>query len=368
MKRLARAMLVLFLALAAVACGGKTEQQQAKAPKLEPADPVAVKRMITGVQRAKDGKAKEAIELLEEAISKDPNLWEAHYDLGLVRASVGELEKAEEALTKAAELAPNAEDVAVALAEVQRRRGNARMAADGLQRFVKAHDDAIVARIALVSAFRESGQVGKAIDEARAVLVRRSGDPDALAELALSHLEREEIDTADLLIQEALKSERKSAVAERAAGLIALKKGDDALAFSHFVKASELDPKDTTARLNMGTVLLQAGIYDKADEQFRAVLEVKPDDVDATLGLAAALRGQGGRDKDAPYKEAEKLLTKLLDKSPKHVAATWNLAVLYVDYLQQPQKAKPLLQAFLKNAPKNHPRREGAQKRLAGIK
>ena len=40
----------------------------------------------------------------------------------------------------------------------------------------------------------------------------------------------------------------------------ALKKGDDAIAFQHFAKASEIDPKDTTARLNIGTVLIDHAI------------------------------------------------------------------------------------------------------------
>src|SRR5690606_28949319 len=122
---------------------------------------------------------------------------------------------------------------------------------------------------------------------------------------------------------ESLKS-KASAVAERTAGLVALKKGDDAVAFRHFARASELDPSDTTARSNMGTVLLEAGVYDKAEQQFRAVLEVKPLDVDASLGLAASLRGQGSRDNPGPYQEAEKLLLAVLEQQPRSFRAAFN--------------------------------------------
>ena len=130
--------------------------------------------------------------------------------------------------------------------------------------------------MALIGALREAGKIEPAIAQAQQVLVRHAGDPRALAELSLSYLDKGEIDTAELLSQEALKADTKSALAERTAGLIKLKLGDDAVAFRHFARASELDPKDTTARLNVATVLLQAGIYDKSAEQFRAALEAEP--------------------------------------------------------------------------------------------
>ena len=138
MRRLFQACAVA-LALSGVACGGGATAEVKSAPKLKPADPVAVKKMITGVERARDGKTKEAIDLLEEAVGKDPQLWEAHFNLGVLRAQTGDLEKAEEALEKAAQLAPNAEDVAVALGEVRRRLGEADRAVEGLEAFVKAH-------------------------------------------------------------------------------------------------------------------------------------------------------------------------------------------------------------------------------------
>jgi tetratricopeptide (TPR) repeat protein len=199
-------------------------------------------------------------------------------------------------------------------------------------------------------------------------LVRRSGDPNALSELALAYVDKGELDTAELLSQESLKADQKSAVAERTAGLVALEQGNDALAFKHFARASELDPSDTTARLNMGTVLLQAGVYDRASEQFRAVLERKADDVPAQIGLAAALRGLGSRDNKAPYLEAEKLLRQVLDQHAREPSAAFNLGVLYADYLANPAEAKAMFERYLDNAPRSDPAREDAKKALAALK
>lgn len=351
----------------AVACGGA--QKAPTAPVLKPADPQATNDMARGVQEAASSRTSpRAIQLLKSALAKDPDLWEARYDLGLLLAHSGDLAQAEKELSAAAKLAPNAEDVAVALAEVQRRLGDPGAAAGTLEDFVRRHSEAVAARIALVGALRDSGKIDAAIGHARELLVRRPNDPNALAELALSHLKRGEADTAELLIQEALKADPKSAVAERTAGLIALERGDDALAFQHFVKASDLDPSDTTAHFNMATVLLLAGIYPKAAEEFRAVLAVDPDDAAAQLGYAAAVRGQASRDKPGPLQEAEKTLQGLLQKQPNNVPALYNLAVLYLDFMNRPKDAKPLLERFLSTASARHPARDDAQKRLGAIR
>jgi tetratricopeptide (TPR) repeat protein len=170
------------------------------------------------------------------------------------------------------------------------------------------------------------------------------------------------VDVAELLIQEALEVEPHSAVVERAAGLIALRRGEDALAFAHFARATELDPTDTAAGLNTATVLLQAGVYDRAEKHFRAVLAVEPDADAAKLGLAAALRGQGSRDKPGPFEAAETLLKAILSVTPRHWAAAHNLAVLYSESMDRPADATALYNDFLSSAPAEHPARAKAQK------
>ncbi|HEY0467931.1 MAG TPA: tetratricopeptide repeat protein [Polyangiaceae bacterium] len=354
---------------ALVALGGcATSPKKVDVPASPPANPQAVGKMVQGVQSAKEASGKErAIQLLRDAVGGDPGLWEAHYNLGVLLADKGDLNAAERELSQSAKLAPNAEDVAVGLAEVRRRQGDANGAIDALQPFVKQYPDAKVAPIALVTALREGGKVKEAIEQGQRVLVYHSSDPYALSDLALSNVELDEIDTAELLIEEALKADDKSAVAERTAGLISLRKGDDAVAFKHFQRASELDPKDTTARLNIGTVLLQAGVYDKAAQEFRAVLAVEPESTDAVLGLAAARRGQGKKDDQSGFLEAEKRLLGVLEREPKNVDATFNLAILYADYLKRPNDATPLLQRFLDEAPKNHPGRSEAERLLSGV-
>jgi len=360
-------VLALGLALALAGCG--KSQQKLEAPTLPPANPAALGKMVQGVQAAKDASGKDrAIGLFEEAVKADSGLWEAHYNLGILLADKGDLAPAERHLATAQAVAPNAEDVALALSEVRRRRGDAQGAIDALRPFVKENPGAAHAPVALIGALREGEKIQEAIAQAQQVLVRHASDPRALAELALSYLDKGELDTAELLSQEALKADNKSALAERTAGLVKLNQGDDALAFRHFARASELDPKDTTARLNVATVLLEAGVHDRAAEQFRAALEAEPDNTAAALGLAAARRGQGKREDNGPFLEAEKLIRAVLQREPRNLSATFNLAVLYADYLKRPADALPLFQRFLDEAPKNHPARAEAERAVAALK
>ena len=114
-------------------------------------------------------------------------------------------------------------------------------------------------------------------------------------------------------------------------------------------------------------MLLKAGIYNKAEEQFRAVLSVSREDDDASLGLAAALRGQGDKDRPAKWSEAQKTLEGVLVRDPHNVEAEFNLAVLLSEFLKRPGEAKPLFQRFLADAPSDHPARAEADRQMKAL-
>lgn len=363
-RRRGSLMLAAFVVVLA-ACS--SAPKKAVVAPVAPANPVAVTKLAQGVNASKDKEgSKHAIDLLQEAVNADPNLWEGRYNLGILLAETGDLVAAEKQLDAAYKLAPNAEDVVVALAEVRGRLGDHGGAVEVLRDFVKRTPEAGLARTALVSALREDGKIDEAIAQAQAALVRRASDPYALSELALAELDKGEADTAELLSKEALKAAPDSAVAERTAGMISLERGDDAVAFRHFQRASELDPNDTTARLNTGIVLVQAGVYDKAARELKAVLDSEPENNTAAIALAAAIRGRAKHDDQAAYAESERLLQGVLEREPKNLAATFNLAVLYADYMKRPADAEKLFRRFLADAPEKHPARAEAERFLSG--
>src|SRR5690606_20176528 len=106
--------------------------------------------------------------------------------------------------------------------------------------------------------------------------------------------------------------------------------------------------------------------YERARAEFEAVLEVDPDDVAALIGLAAARRGLAKREDTAALGEVEALLRRVLEREPGNLAATFNLGVLYVDWLKRPNDGTQLLRRFLEEAPEDHPARAEAERLLAG--
>ena len=97
----------------------------------------------------------------------------------------------------------------------------------------------------------------------------------------------------------------------------------------------------------MGNVLLRAGAFAEAEKAFRQVLVTIPTDEGATLGLAISLRGQ------KKHEEARAMYEKLLAQSPRHLAATYGLAILWADHLKDPSKARALFKQVAEDAPKN---------------
>src|SRR5687767_3341474 len=101
--RFALGAMVLLLA----ACGSHAPRTTVQA--LPPANPIAVSKLAQGVDASKDkGGQKRAIELLEQAVKADPQLWEGRYNLGVLLADSGDLVAADKQLTAAHKLAPNA--------------------------------------------------------------------------------------------------------------------------------------------------------------------------------------------------------------------------------------------------------------------
>ncbi len=360
------------LLLSGTGCGKGGTKPAANAgettTKLPPANPQAVTKMVQGAKMVKERELRErGVALLREAIQIDPNLWEARMNLGIGLALSGDLVGAENELDRARKAAPFSPEVAMALGEVQHRRGDDKAAASTLGEFVKRNPDSVDVRSRYVTALRNAGETKDAILEAREVLVRRSGDANALSELALCHLAKEEKDIALLLAKQAIDADGKNATPHRTMGLIHLTSGEDALAFQSFQKASQLDPRDTTARLNMASVLMRAGAYGKAEDQYKAILSVAADDLDAQVGYAAALRATSDG-KGPKLEEARAILERVLLRDPHQVSALLNVGVLYNDYLKNPEKAKPYFVRFLDDAHPYHPSRGDAEKALAMIK
>jgi tetratricopeptide (TPR) repeat protein len=365
--RRARGALVFVLLglLAAVGCGGAsgggaTTTARAELP---PVDPEALRAFQAGV-RAMQGDSRaerrRARERFEEAIRIDPNLWEAHFDLGVLQRREGELREAAASFEAARAIQPASGEVLAALAETRYALGERDAAADLLRTYVAQHPESIPVRVALTTLLRERGDHDGALSQAREVLIRDPRNVRALAEIGRIYRAREQYDVAELVIRKAVEIED-GADLHNDLGLVELARGDTQAAFEEFQRAIALDPRFAPAHLNQGSVLMHAGDYAGAATEYRAVLAVDAGDLDARVALGAALRGQG------EHAQARREYEQVLEAAPNHAAALFNLAVVLAEFLDERPRARELFVRFLAVAPSGGTFRETAERYLVEI-
>ncbi len=356
-------LLLLFSTWGGLGCGGASSSQGPGVRTLPPTRPEAARLFARGVKLLERGRLTAARRRLLRAVKVDPNLWEAHYDLGVIARRQGDLQEARERFEAALAIYPQAVEPGLGLAEVLYQLGLAEEAAERLERLVREHPEHHRARVALAALLRQAGRYEQALGHARRVLVAEPSDVEALAEVGRVYRARDRLDIAALIFRKALDlvgdgedGARQRARLHTDLGLVELKRGDTQLAFRHFEEAVAADPSYTPARLNQASVLLRAGDYEGALAAYQEVVERDEDSVDGHLGLGIAYRGL------ERYRKARRAYEQVLDLRRDHPDALFDLAVLYAEFLEKPGKARGLFERFLSVAPSNHPKREEAKR------
>ena len=351
-----------------IACGSSSQEVKS-ASDLPTADPQAVRYLVSGARAMKSntpaGNSRAKKKFLE-ALELDDQLWEAEYNLGVLSRRAGDLDEAIDRFERAKKIFPAGREPNTALAESHYASGNAKKAASVLQEYVEAHPESLADRVRLASLYRELSSYNDALSQAREVLVRDSSFVPALLEVGRIYRSKKQYDVSSLVLQKALALVKKddnqlAASVHNEQGLLELARGDTQQAFLAFGLAAEKDPRFAPARLNMGAVLLSAGDYKGAETEYRAVLKSDDNNLDARVALGASLRGQGEHNK------AKREYSKVLQVEKEHLGALFNMAVLEADFLDKRPKARTRFLRFMKLAPRNHPKREDAQRYIEEI-
>jgi tetratricopeptide (TPR) repeat protein len=361
MKRAA----LLFCALV-VGCGPAAKQ--AEIPKLPPAKPEAVEALKDAARlvRLGPGNLERALDRLKDAVTIDPQLWEAWYDAGWIELGRHHTDEAIAALEKAQSILPSHAPTAEALAQAYVQAGRAADAVKVLRAFLDKQPSAKEAnavRVQLANALRRYNKLDEATEVLRTVLRAEPRSAPALSALGMVYEARGQHDLADLVLHRALDIDKESKAAADVynnLGLVALARRRDQEAFADFDQASRLDPSLTVARRNKAIVYLDCGDYARASEELHAVTKADPTDVEAWNALGVAERGQGKF--DAAQKAYEKALA-ADPNGPGAADALFNLAVLQMDFKKDAAKAKARLDEYLKIAGASHPRRADAEAR-----
>ena len=110
-------------------------------------------------------------------------------------------------------------------------------------------------------------------------------------------------------------------------------------AIGKYRRAVTINPNDANILYNWGNSLRVLGLYDEAIEKYEEALEINPDHAKAWNYLGICLLDYKGK-----LKRASEAFSKLLKLLPGNWVPLVNLAFLYRDFMDDPQKARAFVQ------------------------
>ncbi|MGE0871214.1 MAG: tetratricopeptide repeat protein [Kofleriaceae bacterium] len=307
-----------------------------------------------------DSSCRSTADRFESVARSHSELVEAQFMAGLSYHRCGMVQEAEKAYQAASRMKGDPKKIAFALSnlgELYYRAGKVDGAKQYWESAIKANPKLIAARINIASMqLEQMRKVGykdpswaKLDDEARFNLSNALGvdseNVHAYTVFGLIYLEgyqknKNRLDLAKVLLDEAKKRNEKYAPLQNAYGLYYMRRNALSEALKYFQAAVEADPKFAEARQNVGNITLNFRNYTVAKEQFSKALELQPKSYDATIGLGIALRGLKDFDgAEAQYKKAREL-------DSRRGAAYYNLAVLYKDFRASKQEMQESLSTY----------------------
>ena len=144
----------------------------------------AVDALHRGIELAQSGRTEPALELLEEAVRIDPDLAEAHAQLGAVLLGGGEIERARTHLERALHLDPNAADAHYNLGLLAHRQERYDEAVSRFERAVRIRPDHFDARLGLGTDLERIGRAEDGVPHLDAARSIRPADPRPYRHLA----------------------------------------------------------------------------------------------------------------------------------------------------------------------------------------
>jgi tetratricopeptide (TPR) repeat protein len=307
----------------------------------------AAMQLFTQTDKARgwsDATCRQAADRFTSVARAHSDLADAQYMVGLSYHRCAMLDDAEKAYRQAIQIKANHGPSLSNLGEIYFRTGRTTEARQYWDSANKANGKLVGARIGVAMIeLDQMRKIGSAKDgnwkkleeDARFNLSNALGvDSDNVAAYTtygLLYMEgwqvnKNRLDLAKLLLDEAAKRNDKYAPLQNAYGLLYMHKSSLNQALQAFNTAVDLDPKFVEARINVGLVTLGFRKYDTAREMFSKAIELSPKSYDAYIGLGIALRGLKDLDgAEAQYKKAREL-------DPRRGDAYYNLAVLYKDF------------------------------------
>ncbi len=348
-----RSVALVAVPLLAAACGGGAREVETEIVEeiieldIPGVVPAALDAYYDGVRamNATPTDYEAALGHFEAAIAADPDFWEALENVGLLQMALGrpadavrtferEFALIDDLVARGWPVQPRPE-LQLSLGKALALAGRTNDAALAFNRMLESDPQNVEARANLAALNYQSGNYEVARQYASDLLEISRNDPGALGVLALiakaegdmqlarylwektvteiqattaaledeaQYAELAEEDAARLRLYNTHRAERLRVAlgdVQNELGLVAVANGDHDQAELLFRLATENNPTNEAARLNLGTVYLDFANFDSACVQFSEALALRPADETALVGYASCTYGLG--DVDGAY-------------------------------------------------------------------
>ncbi len=362
---------VLIAALAAGCHGGNTRTVgggggRTATHKRDPINAKAAKEFDAAMRAIRLGgpeSGETARARLRAAVEADSSLWEAWHDLGVLAYKEGDDDEAISAFTKALAINKSHTPTLLARAEANRRAGHKKDARADFETALKTTEEDDPNRrdaaARLASLLRDSGDYDDAVDVLRDTVRVAGASAKIYTELGLIYIAQKRLELAQLVLAKAIELDAKDPAIYNALATLALRQGKAQEAFERFDQAASLDASYLDARFNKASVLLDAGDYARAKAELAAIVEKRPDDFSAQVSLGVAHRGL------KEFAEAKKIWQRVIKEAAKRSTpradAMFDLAILEIDFMEDPANGKADLERYLQESPASHAKHQAAE-------
>lgn len=285
------------------------------------------------------------IKLYQEALSLDPSLQEAHFNLGSIYETVGSYKKAANHFGQILQSNPKHAAATYRLAQVYVRMRQPQRALSLLNTFMRlspkaAKSPKMLLNVATVQVL--SGNYTGALRNARKCLAINAKDIAAYRLIARVYYRQKRYEGVHVVYELSQKLKKPDArlLNIRGRAFMAQKKYPEAI--ESFAQAVQLDPKLFAAQMNLGSLALQYYDKQRAVNALGQAVRLRPRNKKALLGYAVALRA------NKKFKLAESVYKqRLLTFFPNDADSLFNLSVLYLKFMNKPKVAKSYLRKYI---------------------
>ncbi len=287
------ALRIAFAALFAWACASSSQRADTADPDDEAAQLAPKDSIERSSQLIAQGKAREALDLLDGELAKRPNDPELHYARGVAQRHMGKNDDALAAWNRTVELDPRFAAAMNGIAAIHLEAGRLDDGIAMLERAVKAKPEFADAHFNLALALAQKGQLDDAISSLTTASQLAPKDPAPLVELSALYTKQRKMEQAKAAAKQAVELDPKSALARMSYGVQLSAAGDQQGAIRELEAAIAISPELHEAKLALARALLRADRPVDASKHLESLTNVLSNNAAMWSDLGAALAKQG---------------------------------------------------------------------------